>query len=574
MGIKFKSELWRINAYRYFVITFCLIIISRLFQIQVLNASKYKSQAREQQWQEYQLPAKRGNIHTSDGYPVASSEVKYELILNLKKIGDEIDLYKLLSPYMDGLDKKIFSDAKAADRTWLTLKNQIDLDTKKEIEDLGIDAFGNGISFREIYTRYYPEKTMLSHVLGFVGKDDAGINVGYFGIEQYYNGDLNGQLGWLIQERSASGDPIIWAGSDRIEPKNGSDIELTIDRYVQYVTESMLKDGVERYNAKSGSVVILDPKTGAVIAMANYPDFNPADYNEAFKDEFTVRNSAISTTYEPGSVIKGVTMASAIDLSKVTPQTIYHDGGPVWFSGYKVDNWDGKHHGDETMISVLQHSNNLGAAWVGGQVGGKALMEYFSAFSFGTYTGIDLEGEEKGILYSHFPLKEIELANASFGQGISMTPLQVTEAFATIANKGIAMKPFVVKKIISEDKTIEINPVILNRPISESSAETMVDMLTQAVSGGEAKFFVSKKFKVAGKTGTAQIAIKGGYDENLTNATFIGFFPTYRNFVMLVRLVEPKFPSGYSSETAVPLWMRIAEKLASYYSLAPDIKQK
>jgi len=564
----------RLNVYRYFIITFCLIIITRLFQIQVLNASKYKAQAREQQWQEYQLHARRGNIYTADGYPVASSQVRYELILNLKEIGDEIDIYKTLSQYIDDLDRKAITDAIEVGRTWLTLKNPISFETKKSLENIEIEVLRRGLSFKELYTRYYPEQNMLSHVLGFVGKDEYGSDIGYYGLEQFYDGDLRGQLGWLLQERSASGDPIIWAGSDRIEPKNGSDLELTIDRYIQFVSETMLKDGVERYNATSGSVIILDPSTGGVLAMANYPDFNPSDYKEAYKDEFIVRNSAISTTYEPGSVIKGLTMASAIDSSKVRPLSTYNDVGPVWFSGYKVDNWDGKHHGLETMISILQHSNNLGAAWVGTQVGGKPLMEYFSSFSFGNYTGVDLMGEEKGVLFSQFPLKEIELANASFGQGIAATPLQVAVAFSAIANKGVVMRPYIVKKIIQDDKEVKIKPVILNRSISESSSETMVDLLTQAVSGGESKFFVSKKFKVAGKTGTAQIAIKGGYDENLTNATFVGFFPTYRNFVMLVRLVEPKFPSGYASETAVPLWMRIAEKLASYYSLASDINQK
>ncbi len=564
----------RFNLFRYFIIIFALLTISRLFQIQVLNASRYKSLAREQQWQEYQLYARRGNIYTTDGYPVASSQVRYELILNLKEIGTEIDIYKTLSPYIENLDRKAISDAQLNERTWLTLKNPITYENKKALETIDSEKLKKALSFKELYTRYYPEQNMLSHVLGFVGKDDSGSDIGYYGLEQYYDGDLSGQPGWLLQERSASGDPIIWAGSNKIEPKNGSDLELTIDRYVQFVSEAMLKDGVERYNAKSGSVVILDPSTGGVLAMANYPDFNPSDYKEAYKDEFAVRNSAISTTYEPGSVIKGITMASAIDLSKVEPQSTYNDAGPMWFSGYKVDNWDGKHHGIETMISVLQHSNNLGAAWVGTQVGGKPLMEYFSSFSFGNYTGIDLMGEEKGLLYSQFPLKDIELVNASFGQGVSATPLQVTVAFSAIANKGIVMRPYIVKRIVQDDKEVNIKPVILNRAISENSAETMVDMLTQAVSGGESKFFVSKKFKVAGKTGTAQIAIKGGYDENLTNATFVGFFPTYRNFVMLVRLVEPKFPSGYSSETAVPLWMRIAEKLASYYSLASDIEPK
>ena len=572
MRIKLQKDLWRPNAYRYFVIIFCSIIVVRLFQIQILNASKYKAQAREQQWQEYKLDSRRGNIYTSDSYSIVTSQVQYGIILNMNELDLGTNVFSSLSPYIDGLDREYISDAVLSGRKWLNLKVSIDLSVKNEIEQANIPGFEKAISFTEIYSRYYPEKNLLSHVLGFVGKDEDGDDIGYFGLEQYYDGDLKGQSGWLMQERTAGGAPIIWAGSDRVEPVNGSDLYLTIDRYVQFITESMLKDGVERYGAKSGSVVILEPSTGAVIAMANYPDFDPGDYSNAFKDEFVVRNSAISTTYEPGSVMKGLTMSAGIDLSKVVPSTIYHDAGPVWFSGYKVDNWDGKHHGDETMISILQHSNNLGAAWVGSQVGGKSLMEYFSAFSLGNYTNIDLEGEERGILYSAFPLKEIELANASFGQGISATPLQVASAFSAIINNGILMKPYVVQKIVLKDKVIETKPTILNRPISKATSRTMVEMLTSAVSGGEAKFFVSKNFKVAGKTGTAQIATKGGYDEDRTNATFVGFFPSYKNFVMLVRLVEPTFPSGYSSETAVPLWMRIAEKLASYYSLSPDIK--
>ena len=167
-------------------------------------------------------------------------------------------------------------------------------------------------------------------------------------------------------------------------------------------------------------------------------------------------------------------------------------------------------------------------------------------------------------------MKDIELVNAAFGQGVSVTPLQITAAFSAIVGNGILYKPHVVSKIVAKNKTSEMTPEVLNRPISQSSADTMVDMLTQAVEGGEAKFFVSKKYKIAGKTGTAQVPVFGGYDPDRTNATFVGFFPTYKNFVMLVRLEEPVFPSGYAAETAVPLWMNIAQELADYYKLPPD----
>jgi stage V sporulation protein D (sporulation-specific penicillin-binding protein) len=410
---------------------------------------------------------------------------------------------------------------------------------------------------------------MLGQVLGFVRSDEFGEKKGYFGLEQYYDGDLRGQNGWILREKNALGDPILWAGHDKIDAIDGSTLFLTIDRTIQFIAETELEAAVEKYSAKSGTIIISEPNTGKILAMANYPEFYPVE----FKDENDHRNLAISNTYEPGSVVKALTMSAAIDLGKVSVNTVYNDLGPVTFSGHLVDNWDKKHHGEETMTEILQHSNNLGAAWVGRQVGDEKLMSYFRAFGFGEKTGIDLEGEEAGIMYKDPRLKDIELVNASFGQGISATPLQLTMAFSTIANGGDFFKPYIVEKISRNGETSEIKPTFVRNVLSEESAEIMNEMLTQAVAGGEAKFFVSKNYKVAGKTGTAQIAIQGGYDLSKTNATFIGYLPSYKNFVMLVKLEEPSTPSGYASETAVPLWMNVAEKLANYYGLAPDLKQ-
>jgi cell division protein FtsI (penicillin-binding protein 3)/stage V sporulation protein D (sporulation-specific penicillin-binding protein) len=334
--------------------------------------------------------------------------------------------------------------------------------------------------------------------------------------------------------------------------------------------EEKLAEAVDNYNAKSGVIIIVEPSTGAIISLANYPNFDPANYEEAIEQEELVRNDAISTVYEPGSVMKSVTVASAIDAGKISENSVYNDTGPRIFSGHVVDNWDGKHHGEETVTEILQHSNNLGAAWVSQQLGGESLMQYFRNFGYGQTTGIDLEGEERGLIYSTDKLKDIELVNASFGQGISLTPLQVTMSFAAIANDGLMMKPYLVRKIVTNDKEVEFKPRPISRPITSNTAERMVSLLTSAVSGGEAKFFVSKKYSIAGKTGTAQVPTSGGYDADRTNATFVGFLPSYKNFVLFVKLEEPTSPSGYAAETAVPLWMNIVEKLAAYYGLAAD----
>lgn len=542
------------------------IICIRLFQIQVINSSKYKAQAREQQWQGYELQSKRGNIFTADNYPVATNEVAYTMYFDTTLVEKDRDIYKELKEIIPDLDKNYTADILASKKKWIKFAENLTWGQYQKIENLKV----KGAGFEETYSRFYPESTMLSHELGFVGKDQYAQNVGYYGLEQYYNGDLEGQNGWLFQERTAGGDPILWGEAEKIAPVDGSDLYLTVDRNIQFMIEEKLKEGVEKYAAKSGVIIIVDPSTGAIIGMASYPNFNPGQYKEAISQEEIVRNDAISTVYEPGSVIKAITTASALDAGKIDENSVYNDTGPKEFSGHMVDNWDGKHHGEETIAEILQHSNNLGAAWISQQLGGKELMEYFRTFGYGKASGIDLEGEEHGIIYTTDDLKDIELVNASFGQGISLTPLQVTMSFAAIANDGLLMRPYIVKKIVSKDKTVEIKPRVSSRPISTDAATRMVNLLTQAVSGGEAKFFVSKKYNIAGKTGTAQVPVPGGYDPTRTNATFVGFLPSYKNFVMLVKLEEPRSPSGYAAETAVPLWMSIAEKLAAHYGLAAD----
>lgn len=563
-----EIQSFRFRIFNLLFLFVVLVIISRLFQIQVLNSSRYRAQAYEQQWQGHTLAAKRGDIYTSDGFPVAIDIIEYTLLVKTDVLASSDESTKKIAEVCN-MDLSYLRQMLSTQARWIKICSGLNQSQKDDLTNV----ISSGIDFEEIYARSYPELNMMSHVLGFVGKDKNAEDIGYFGLEQYYNGDLLGQNGWLFQEKTASGEPIIWGGVERIDPTNGSSLYTTIDRSVQFMVETRLAEAVERHAAKSGTVIVVDPSTGAIIAMANYPNFNPKEYREVVKDETLLRNDAISSTYEPGSVIKALTVAAGIDAGRVSPESVYNDTGPRVFSGHKVDNWDGKHHGEETVIEILQHSNNLGAAWVGQLVGGANLMEYFRSFGLGSQLQIDLEGEERGVLYNTDNLKDIELVNASFGQGISATPLQVTMSFAAIANDGILMKPYVISKIQSAQGDIITKPSALGRPISSKTAETMVDILTQAVSGGEAKFFVSKKYKIAGKTGTAQVPVAGGYAPDRTNATFVGFFPSYKNFVMLVKLEEPKDPSGYAAETAVPVWMSLAEKLAGYYGLAPDKEQ-
>jgi cell division protein FtsI (penicillin-binding protein 3) len=268
--------------------------------------------------------------------------------------------------------------------------------------------------------------------------------------------------------------------------------------------------------------------------------------------------------------MKGVTISAGIDLKKITPQTTFEDSGPVYYSGYKIDNWDGKHYGTQNIIQLLQKSNNIGAAWVGHVIGSKDLYKYFSNFGIGTREGIDLEGEDSGSLRDYKTWTDIDLANISFGQGVSATPLQVLNAFNVIANGGILVQPKIISKIIGDDKTIEMPVKKIRRAISIDTSDTMIDLLERAVSGGESKYFNLKNYRISGKTGTAQIPDNGKYSSDKTNATFVGFLTTSKRFSMIVRLDRPQ-ASVYAAETAVPLWMEIADDLVKYYGIAPDI---
>ena len=546
----------------------------RLFDIQILHHSEYTAMAQNQHFANTPLIAKRGNIYTSDNYPLALTETRYFLYAEPNKINDPTSYAKTISMLLEQDEKKaveleleLKKNLSQKDLFWVGLERNLSLKQKQSIEDLNFE----GLGFEDEYVRYYPEGSLASHILGFIRSDEDGNPKGYFGLEGFYNGDIRGVSGFIYQEQDAYGFPVAVGNYKRVLPKNGRGLVLTIDRAVQFLVEKELKSAVENYSAKSGTVIIVEPNTGRVIALANYPNFDPLNPLEVGGVLEGTRNLAIASTYEPGSVVKGLTMSAAIDLGKVTPESTYMDDGPKVFSGHLVDTWDGKHFGLETMVSILQHSNNLGAAYVGQKVGASNLREYFIKFGLGEKTAVDLEGEDTGVIRQLSDWRDIDLTTASFGQGISATPLQVAMAFSAISNNGNLMRPYIVSKIIDDFGNVisKFEPRVVRRVISRGSSETLVDMLTKAVSGGEAKYFISQKYLVAGKTGTAQIPIGGKYDPNKTNATFVGFLPKSRKFVMLVKLEEPTV-SIFASETSVPVWMGIAESLAAYYGIPPD----
>jgi cell division protein FtsI/penicillin-binding protein 2 len=594
-----KNENLRLNI---LMTVYGLIIglfLVRLFSIQIIDHGKYTALAQSQYWNLSVIPAKRGDIISNDGIVLAGTQTHYLLYAEPKKISNSFETAHKLAQIFTEMQEKDFTeksldseeaevfDEKIAfkdnydriladlnrDLYWVILKHDLSPKDKEALEAQNIE----GIGFEEEPVRYYPEKTLSSHVLGFVAFNEQGEKQGYFGIEGALNEDLEGKPGRILEERDALGNPILVGSYKKSEPIKGRDIILSIDRSVQYVVEKKLKEGVEDYDAKSGTVIVMDPYTGEIVAMANYPTYQPDVFNYEENENVLVehrkgvekKNIAIAETYEPGSVIKPLTISAAIELGKVTPQTTFEDRGPVQYSDYVIDNWDGKHHGTQTIVQLLEKSNNIGAAWVGHLVGAKQLAYYFKEFGLGEKTGVELEGEDTGVIHDYREWADIDTATAAFGQGISATPLQVLNAFNVIANGGFLLQPKIVDKIVDQEEVIELPTRQVKRVISKQTSETMVDLLESAADSGEAKYFVLKNYQVAGKTGTAQIPVEGEYDPDKTNATFAGFLSGSRKFSMIVKLEEPR-SSIYAAETAAPLWMDITKELVKLYGVPPD----
>ncbi|MBD3366196.1 hypothetical protein GF360_02505 [candidate division WWE3 bacterium] len=544
------------------------LLVAKLFYIQVLSHEKYEALAQDQHWIIEEIPAGRGTIYTKDGAVLASNQDYYLLYGEPLRVDDTPyladKLAQLLSERDFGTYEELYAkyvDLLDRDLWWIALERDIDPLTKEALENLELA----GIGFELAPKRFYPEETLASHVLGFVAFNEDGERVGYFGVEGNLDGDLRGKPGKVVQEKDAEGNPILVGGYERTDSIKGRDVVLTLERPAQYLVERALEDAVKKYGAASGSVIVMDPFTAEIIAMANYPEFNPAK----LESESQAKNLAIADTYEPGSVLKAFTVSAGIDSGKITPATTFVDRGPVTYSDYTIDNWDGKHHGVQDIAQLLQKSNNIGAAWMGHQVGSDDIHKYFSRFGLGEKSGIGLEGEDTGVIRDPATWTAIDLATISFGQGISATPLQVLNGFNAIANGGVLYRPRIISEIITEDEALTMETKKIRRVISSKTSQTMVDLLTSAVDQGESKFFNIDGYKIAGKTGTAQIPEEGTYDPSETNATFVGFLAGSKQFSMLVRLERPS-TSPYAAETAVPLWMDLAHELVTYYGIPPD----
>ncbi len=568
-----KHRLDRIDVLRAVIFIFAALIAIRLGDIQIFQHSFYEAIAADQHGLSEKLLPKRGEIlvrdHATPGtlYPLATNKSYYLVYAEPKRVENPEMVAKALAPLLELEEAELVPRLTKENDLYEPLKRQVDETVVNEIKQLEF----TGIKFQEQLYRYYPENNIASHLLGFVGMQND-VRVGQYGLEEYWNDELAGEEGYLQAEKDAQGRWITFGTKLLEEAQDGDNLILTVDHTIQYEACKQLNEWVAQHGADSGSVIIMDPQTGAVKSLCGSPDFNPNEYNEV-EDINVYINPATYYIYEPGSVFKPITMAAALNEGAVSPNTTYEDTGSEEIGKYTIKNFDGKAHGINTMTQVLEQSLNTGVIFAARQIGPEKFDEYVRAFHFGESYDLELNSEANGDVSSLASHKELYMATGSFGQGISVTLLQMTNAFGAIANGGQLMRPYIVDEIVKPDGfRVKTEPAVLGQPITQRTATTLGAMLVNVVQSGHGSRAGVDGYFVAGKTGTAQVPREDGpgYDPNHTIGSFCGFAPADDPaFVMCVRINRPR-DVQWAESSAAPLFGNLTKFMLNYYGIPPE----
>ena len=556
-----------------FMLGLAALITVKLGYLQLYEHKFYEVLASDQHDLEARLLPERGRIlvrDRADGqlYPLAANRETWTIYAVPKDLEDPIAVAHELAVLTSVPDVDLVARLNKPDDPYESVMKNASKDLVDQIKQKKL----SGIGFVRTSARLYPESGSSGQLIGFVGQNDQGLPTGKYGIEGAFEELLAGKVGSLFAEKDASGRRLAMGETAITAAVNGADIVLTIDRAIQYETCKNIRAAVEKHGADSGSIVIMDPQTGAIMAMCSYPDFDPAEYGKT-KDVAVFNNAVTLHAYEPGSVFKPFVMAAGIDLQKINPKTTYVDEGFEKFGIYTVRNSDGKAYGLQTMTQVLENSLNTGTIFAQRQVGKDAFRQYVEAFGFGKKTNIELSPENAGDISSLSKKGDIYAATASYGQGVTITPIQLVAAFGALANGGKLYRPYVVDEIIYADGNRErTKPQEIARPIDSRASRLIAGMLTSVVENGHGKRAGVPGYWVAGKTGTAQVARQdgSGYEADKTIGSFAGFAPaTDPRFVMLVKLDNPR-DVQWAESSAAPLFGQMAKFLLTYLQIPPE----
>lgn len=532
----------------------CFLLISfRLFYWQIIKSPELKEKAMDQTYKlEKKLP-ERGEIFSSDNFPLVLNQTSYQLSIykpNLSETLDEV-INKIESVYPDFKKDNITAIEvikNNSNQKWMTFNTNLSENQKKQLEIPGIE-------FSKIEKRFYPENSMAKDILGVISRDYNGFQIGYGGLEAFYQKLLKGKTGFIWGPQDATGKTILNKKSWSSEAINGRNIYTNINRSAQYYVEKVLREGIDKYTADSGSITIMNSKTGAILAMSSLSATNSASASSV------IRNPAISNLFEPGSIFKPLVIAMGLDSKSINTDFICTKcNQPNVIGKYNISNWDNEFHPDSNLQEIIKNSDNIGMSYIIAKLGKDNFLNYYQKLGLAQKTGIDLQGEAKPTVKNQWP--EIDLATASFGQGIVVTQIGMLQAFNTIANDGILVKPKIANYFTENNKIIKNPNQKEIKVFNLDTTQKIKNILKYAVENGATVRFKPSNLEVCAKSGTAQVAIAGSYENNSsTIASYIGFSPCQNpKFTMIVTINNPK-TSPWGSSTAAPIWYELASKL-------------
>lgn len=574
----------KIQTLLYIFVGILFLVFLRAAYWQIVEGEQLAIEADKQHFYSLEVPANRGIISSRDGLTLVADRQSYTLYANLTQLKNPAgEISAQLAPVLLDSNPQIATTSSEQDEfkntltnklalpqvVWVKLFTGLSVNTKEKIDNLKFP----GLSFVSEPARDYPEASMAAQLLGFVGEDSQGGKKGYFGVEGYYNKDLEGKSGWIREEKDAFQRPILLGSTTSQEKIDGSDLELTLDSGVQVFVEKFLREGITTWGAASGTAVVMDPRTGEILADASFPNYDPA--NSSLYPSSVFKDPLIADLFEPGSILKPLVMAAAVNEGRVTPQTQCDDcSGPAQVGTYSIHTFNNVYHPHTTMLETLINSDNTGMVFVGKTLGFDQLYKYINSYGFSKKTGIDLEGEGTGTLRPINEWYPIDQATITFGQGIAVTPIQIVTAFSAIANGGKLPAPHVVRAVTSQGQRRNLTFPPQKQVFSDHTAQTITQMLTVVNLQSELHFPLDrmpnlKKFKIAAKSGTAQIPIAGHYEEGKTTGSVIGFAPADNpRFIVLVKLDAPSVRQ-WGSDTAGPIFYSIINGLFNYYGVNP-----
>ncbi len=549
-----------------------LFLWARFFYLQIFQGQHYNQLAQNQYQQLVSYQGERGKIYTSDNQLLVGNQQVYQLYFEPATLNLSLaEFYQLISPIIL-VDPEASASLKTLEtlslqaeakktRGIVAIANNLNQDSKDQLSSLPI----TGLQFQAKTKRFYPEKNMAAHTLGFLSKDKSE---GHYGIEGGLNKELESKNSQSLVTVDGFKSPI-FTNSNLIEDNlAGRDIYLTLRKDIQILVEDSLATAMQKYGASRGEIIVMDPKTGAILGLATAPNYDPDKYYQA--ETSLYKNPAIVDLFEPGSTFKILTVAAGIDAGLISPYTpCTRCSGPRTIDKYTIRTWNDVYHPNIDMTQALEKSDNIAMIFISDLLGGKRLREYLQKFGIGEKLNLGTQEEVAAIDLEKWAWGPTEVATRSFGQGISLSSLQLLRAVGAIANEGRMMQPYLVSKAVDKatGEVFVTQPQVLSQVVSEETAKTVSKMLQQAAQHGEAQYIYKNTDSIAGKTGTAQIATKGGYEKNDTIASFIGFAPyDDPKFIMFVKFERPR-SSPWAAETAAPTFKDIAEKLYLIFGL-------